>query len=186
MRRALALALAAAACAGCASAGGATRNGSTGAHAAAAQNASGNTITTEDGRVYTVASSGEALRLDDLSVRLVRVTFTRHAAVGVAPAGTTTYARATLRLRNTSKRRQVVRDTQIWMLDGLGHTFLAARAKLPQQLLGRALAPGQAALGTIVFPLPARRSATSLLVYRFADGRAIAHAKHMGLLRLPQ
>jgi hypothetical protein len=184
--RRLLLVLLAAACAGCASAGGATPASSPapgGRTAAAAARQSG-AVTASGGRVYVVARRGRTLRLDDVAVRVLRLAWRRHVTVSVVPPGTRIYAEARLRLTNLSARPQSVLPTQIWAVDDAGDTYLAADATVRPRLLRRILAPGQSAVGTLVFPLPDRAAASSLLVYRFADARRIAHARRIGLLRL--
>jgi hypothetical protein len=42
--------------------------------------------------------------------------------------------------------------------------------------------PGATVTGTLVYPAPQRETGY-LLVYRFADAKAIAKAKHVGLLK---
>ena len=130
------------------------------------------------GTVYTVAARGQTLRLDDISVRVLSVTWTRHAQVTVAPPGTRIFAVVRLVVGNPGHSPETVARTLIWLQAGA--PSLAAAGSL----IGANVPAGGSAHGTLVFGLPARPASPLLLVYRFADGEAIAHATHLGLLRL--
>jgi hypothetical protein len=181
MRRPLLALLVLATATACAGGGDGADTGASGAPATAAP-AGGTTISGPDERTYVVAKPGERLELDDLTARLVKFRWRRDAPVAAAPPGTRAYAEATIHLANTGRRPAVVRPTQIWLVDGAGNTYLpAARADLPDGLVGRRIAPGAAATGRVLFPTPARGEG-SVLVYRFADAEAIARATRAGLL----
>ncbi len=141
------------------------------------------TVTYTDGRVYTVAPLGHTLRLDDISVRVQSVVWRHSAKVGFTPPGTKVYGLVTLTVTNLSRSRQHVGLTQIWLRDAAGNPFLAAaQATIPKNLLTTPIPPGQSVTGTLVYPAP-RRESGYLLVYRFGDAKAIAKAKHVGLLK---
>jgi Domain of unknown function (DUF4352) len=187
VRTPLALLAVAACLAGCSSGGG-DSSAPAGPPSVSTLPTSGTAIYT-DGRVYTVAPSGSLLRLDDLSVRVQSVVWTRHVTFKEAgfapPPGTKIYSLVTLTVENRTHRRQTVGLTQIWLRDGSGHPHLAtAQAQVPRDLLSMRIGPGASVTGTLVYPTP-RRESGYLLVYRFADAKAIARARHVGLLRYP-
>lgn len=177
----LGLGLAAALLAGCGGGGShaATRSGPASVPIVSSLPRSGTVrLRSHPGTVYTVAAAGTTLRLDDISVRALSVDWTRHARVAVAPPGTRIYAVVRIAVGNPGRTPQPVARTQIWLQAGT--PSLAAGGSL----LGRRVPAGGGAVGTLVFGLPARPASPLLLVYRFADGAAIAHATHLGLLRL--
>ena len=140
------------------------------------------TVTYKDGKVYTVAPLGAKLVLDDVSVTVEAVEWTKHVDAPLPP-GTSIFGVVRVTLTNTSNVAQTVAPTQIWLLDAENHAFLSsAAAKVGHPLIGRALGPGQSATGTLVFPAPGRQTG-NLLVYRFGDATHIADAKHVGLIR---
>jgi Domain of unknown function (DUF4352) len=140
------------------------------------------TVTYTDGKVYTVAPLGSKLVLDDISVKVDGIEWTK-AIDAPLPPGTTIFGVVRVTITNTSKAAQTVAPTQIWLLDSKNHAFLASAAAHPGgALIGLALAPGQSGTGTLVFPAP-RRETGNLLVYQFADATRIAQAHHVGLVR---
>ena len=137
---------------------------------------------TYKGKVYTVAPLGSTLVLDDVSVKVEGVEWTKKVEAPLPPA-TSIFAVVRVTLTNTSGVTQTVAPTQIWLLDSKNHAFLAsAAAHVHDPLVGMGLGPGQSATGTLVFPAPGRQSG-NLLVYRFADATHIADANHVGLVR---
>jgi Domain of unknown function (DUF4352) len=180
VRRA-AIVLAAVLAAGCSGGGSGASAGSNTAPPSSTLPRSG-TVTYIDGKVYTVAPLGSKLVLDDVSVAVAGVQWTK-AIDAPLPPGTTIFGVVRLTVTNTSNATQTVAPTQIWLLDSNNHAFLAsAAAHVGRQLIGRSLGPGQSATGSIVFPAPGRQTG-NLLVYRFADATDIAHAHHVGLVR---
>ncbi len=135
-------------------------------------------LKTHPGTIYTVAAPGSTLRLDDISVRVLSIGWVRHAHVRVAPPGTHVYALVQLVIENPGHSPRPVARTLIWLQAGA--PSLAAGGSL----VGASVPAGGSAKGTLIFGLPARPAAPLLLVYRFADAAAIAHATHLGLLRL--
>jgi hypothetical protein len=167
--------------AGCAGSGGGTSNGPASAPPASTLPTSG-TVTYTDGRVYTVAPLHTALRLDDVVVRVRSVVWRPAVKVGFKPPGTTTYGLVTLTITNLTHTSQKVALTQIWLRNAAGAPYLAAAtASVPRNLLGLPILPGKSVTGTLVYPAPQRETGY-LLVYRFADAKAIAKAGHVGLL----
>jgi len=180
MRRAALLVVAVIA-AGCSSGGAATSGGSNTAPPSSTLPSSG-TVTYTDGKVYTVAPLGSKLVLDDVSVRVEAIEWTRDLKAPLPP-GTTVFGVVRVTLTNTSRVDQTVALTQIWLLDSKNHAFLASgAAQVDHPLIGTSLGPGQSATGTLVYPAPGRQTG-NLLVYRFADATDIAHASHVGLVR---
>lgn len=140
------------------------------------------TVTYKDGKVYTVAPLGAKLALDDVSVKVDGVEWVDRLGAPLPP-GTTIFGVVRLTVTNTSGVAQTVTPTQIWLLDPQNHAFLAsAAAQVDHPLIGMTIAPGKSATGTLAFPAPGREKG-NLLVYRFADSTAIAHAHHVGLVR---
>ncbi|MGH3140998.1 MAG: DUF4352 domain-containing protein [Gaiellales bacterium] len=182
MRRAIALLVAVIATAGCSGGGnGASSADSNTAPPSSTLPVSG-TVTYTDGKVYTVAPLGAKLVLDDVSVKVDGVEWTRHVDATLPP-GTTIFAVVRVTLTNTSGANQTVAPTQIWLLDSKNHAYFASpTAKVDHPLVGVSLAPGQTATGTLVYPTPGRQTG-NLLVYRFADATRIAEARHVGLVR---
>lgn len=135
-----------------------------------------------DGKVYTVAAPGRTLRLDNLTLRILGLEWRASVPGAIAPPGTKLYAVFRTRLGNASTTEAGnVSPTQIWLRNTLNHTFLASgTARVPHQLIGMTLAPGQTVTGTLVFPVPGRQQG-GLLVYRFGD--TPAHAGHVGVAR---
>jgi hypothetical protein len=142
------------------------------------------TVKLPDGRIYTVAAPGQPLRLDDVQVDLRRVRWSKSVKVTVAPPGTSDYAIVKASVTNRGKLTRKITLTQFWLLDPSRHEYLAVpSSNVPGNLVGRVVHPGQTVRGTLVYPTAGRFSAGTLLVYRFADSAAIAHAKHVGLAR---
>jgi hypothetical protein len=181
VRRPVALLLAVLAAAGCAGGGDAKSAGSNTAPPSSTLPFSG-TVTYTDGKVYTVAPLGSKLVLDDISVKVDGVEWTRHIDAPLLP-GTTIFGVVRVTLTNRSRADQTVAPTQIWLLDSENHAFLAsATAQVDHPLIGMSLGPGESTTGTLVYPTPGREEG-NLLVYRFADATAIARARHVGLVR---
>jgi hypothetical protein len=181
VRRLVALTVVALTLAGCAGSGGGTSNGPASAPPASTLPTSG-TVTYTDGRVYTVAPLHTALRLDDVVVRVRSVVWRPAVKVGFKPPGTTTYGLVTLTITNLTHTSQKVALTQIWLRNAAGAPYLAAAtANVPRNLFGLPIPAGKSVTGTLVYPAPQRETGY-LLVYRFADAKAIAKAKHVGLL----
>ncbi len=136
------------------------------------------------GRIYTVADVGQALQLDDISVRLRSIGWRHSVHVKVIPPGTTEYAVVTVTLTNRAAAINRVGLTQFWLLDANLHPFLAAvGAGVPRPLVGLAIAAGGTVTGQLVFPVPARFGNGTLLVYQFADAAAVVKATHVGVAR---
>jgi hypothetical protein len=169
--------------AGCSSGGGGSSAGPAGPPVVSQLPTSGTVRYKGDGRVYTIAPLGRILRLDDIDVQVHSVTYVRSVKVAFTPPGTKTYAVVKLTITNVSKKRQVIGPTQIWLRNANGFPYLAAQTtSVPKNLLTTPIPAGAAVTGTLVFPVPARETGY-LLVYRFADAKAIAKAKHVGLVK---
>jgi hypothetical protein len=181
VRRAALLLAAALAAAGCSGGGAATSGASNTAPPSSTLPVSG-TVTYTDGKVYTVAPLGSKLVLDDVSVKVDGIEWTRNVDAPLPP-GTTIFGVVRVTLTNTSGVAQTVAPTQIWLLDSKNHAFFASpTAQVDHPLVGMSIAPGQSATGTLVYPAPGRQKG-NLLVYRFADATHIAEARHVGLVR---
>jgi hypothetical protein len=182
MRRAgIALLAGALVAAGCSGGGSGGSAGSNTAPPSSTLPTSG-TVTYTDGKVYTVAPLGGKLVLDDVSVRVGGVAWSKGLGAPLPP-GTTIFGVVRLTVTNTSDVAQTIAPTQIWLLDSKNHAFLASpAAQVDHPLVGITLGPGQSATGTLAFPAPARETG-NLLVYRFADATRIARAQHVGLVR---
>jgi len=183
VRRVAILLLVAVAVAGCSGGGASSSGGSNPAPHSKTLPVSG-TVTYTDGKVYTVAPLGSTLVLDDVSVKVDGIEWTRDLKAPLPP-GTTIFAVVRLTLTNTSGADQTVAPTQIWLLDSKNHAYLtsaAAATEVDHPLLGVSIAPGKSATGTLVYPAPGREHG-NLLVYRFADATHIAQARHVGLVR---
>ena len=182
MRRAgIALLAGALVAAGCSGGGSGGSAGSNTAPPSSTLPTSG-TVTYTDGKVYTVAPLGAKLVLDDVSVRVGGVAWSKGLGAPLPP-GTTIFGVVRLTVTNTSDVAQTIAPTQIWLLDSKNHAFLASpAAQVDHPLIGMTLGPGQSATGTLAFPAPARETG-NLLVYRFADATRIARAQHVGLVR---
>jgi hypothetical protein len=188
VRRIAALVAVAACLAGCA-AGGSSSTGSSGPRRVATLPTSG-TVTFTDGRVYTVAPLGSVLRLDDIAVKVQGVAWKRKvdlgSVAGVAvkpPPGTKTFGVVRLTVTNRSTRPERLGVTQIWLRNAAGSPYLAsATARVPNNLLRTPIPAGKSVTGALVYPTP-REETGYLLVYRFDDSKAIAKARHVGLLR---
>lgn len=140
------------------------------------------TVTYTDGKVYTVAPRGSKLVLDDISVSVAGIEWTKGIGAPLPP-GTAIFGVVRATVTNTSDATQTIAPTQIWLLDSKNHAFLSsAGAELRHPLVGKSLGPGESATGSLVFPAPGRETG-NLLVYRFADATDIAHAHHVGLVR---
>jgi Domain of unknown function (DUF4352) len=184
VRRAAALLVIAAYLSGCSSGGSGSGAGSDADTAPPSSTLpTSGTVTYTDGRIYTVAPIGRVLRLDDITVQVDRVAWKRSVKGGFSPPGTKLYGLVTLTVANLTHASQQVRLTQIWLRDSAGNPHLASSgAEVPRNLLHVHIGAGRSATGTLVFPVP-RRESGYLLVYRFADAKAIAKARHVGLLR---
>ena len=183
MRR-LGLVLAAALlAAGCSSGGGGSSAGPAGPRVVTQLPTSGTVRYKGDGRIYTIAPLRRTLRLDDIDVQVRSVTYRRSVDVTFTPPGTKTFAVVTLTVTNVTKRRQVIGPTQIWLRNASGFPYLAALTKgTPKTLLTTPIPAGGSVTGELVFPVPQNETGY-LLVYRFADAKAIAKAKHVGLVK---
>ena len=181
MRRAALLAVVALALTACSGGGSGASSASNTAPPSSTLPVSG-TVTYKDGKVYTVAPLGEQLVLDDLSLKVDGVEWTKNVDAPLPP-GANIFGVVRATLTNRSDVAQTVAPTQIWLLDSENRAFLAsAAAKVDHPLLGASVGPGQSVTGTLVFPVPSRETG-NLLVYRFADATRIARAKHVGLVR---
>jgi Domain of unknown function (DUF4352) len=180
VRRAALLAAAVLVAAACSGGGSGASAGSNTAPPSSTLPVSG-TVTYKDGKVYTVAPLGKKLVLDDLSLTVDGVEWTKQIDAPLTP-GTTIFGVVRVTLTNRSDVTETVSPTQIWLLDSQNRAYLAsAAAKVDHPILGAALGPGQSATGTLVFPAPGRETG-NLLVYQFADATHIARAKHVGLI----
>ena len=183
MRRLIALVAAALVLAGCSSGGGGSSAGPSGPPVVTRLPTSGTVRYKGDGRIYTIAPLGRVLRLSDIDVQVRGVVYRRSVKVAFKPPGTTTFAVVTLTVTNTTKARQVIGPTQIWLRNPTGFPYLAAQTTaVPKNLLTTPIGAGAAVTGTLVFPVP-RHETGYLLVYRFGDAKAIAKAKHVGLVK---
>ena len=183
MRRVAALLVAAIAAPGAPAAGRRRRDGTNTAPPSSTLPVSG-TVTFTDGKVYTVAPLGSKLVLDDVSVKVDGIEWTRDLKAPLPP-GTTVFGVVRVTLTNTSGADQTVAPTQIWLLDSKNHAFLASAAtaaEVGHPLVGMSIGPGQSTTGTLVYPAPGRQNG-NLLVYRFGDATDIADARHVGLVR---
>jgi Domain of unknown function (DUF4352) len=188
VRRIAALVAVAACLAGCAS-GGSSQTGSSGPRRVATLPTSG-TVTFTDGRVYTVAPLGSVLHLDDIEVKVQGVAWKPKVDLGSVggvaikpPPGTRTFGVVTLTVTNRSNRPERLGVTQIWLRNAAGSPYLAsATARVPDNLLRTRIPAGRSVTGALVYPTP-REETGYLLVYRFDDSKAIAEARHVGLLR---
>jgi hypothetical protein len=134
-----------------------------------------------DGIVYTVAAPGQTLRLDNLTLRIVEMSWRTSVPGAIAPPGTRLYAVFRVRLGNTGTEAGTVTPTQLWLRNTINHTFLASgSAKVAHQLIGMTVQAGQTVTGSLVFPVPGKQQG-GLLVYRFGD--TPAKAKHVGVAR---
>lgn len=171
--------------AGCSSGGGGggSSAGPSGPPVATRLPTSGTVRYKGDGRIYTIAALGHPLRLDDIDVQVRSVTYRRSVNVKFTPPGTKTFAMVTLTVTNATKARQVIGPTQIWLRNATGFPYLAAQTTgVAGNLLATPIAAGATVTGTLVFPVPQRETGY-LLVYRFGDAKAIAKAKHVGLVK---
>jgi hypothetical protein len=143
------------------------------------------TVQLPDGRVYTVAAEGTPLVLDDIQVKLRSMKWVGSAGVSNPAPGTRAYAVLSLDVQNLTGTAQTIPVTQFWLLDAAMQEYLPqAKTNVPRPLVGMKVAPGVTVHGTLVFATPRRFAVGSLLVYRFADAASVAHAKHVGILRL--
>ena len=143
------------------------------------------TVQLPDGRVYTVAARGAPLVLDDIKVTLRSMRWVKSAGVSHPAPGTRAYAVVSLSVQNLGSSTQTIPITQFWLLDAALQEYLPqARTNVPRPLVGVKVAPGVTVHGTLVFATPRRFAVGMLLVYRFVDAANVAHAKHVGILRL--
>jgi uncharacterized protein DUF4352 len=134
--------------------------------------------------VYTVSAPGSPLALDDIRVRLGSLRWTPVTNSATLPPGMHVLGAVTLTVTNLGRSPHTVLPTQFWLLDAGRQEFLAqAGTHVAGGLIGKRIPPGASRTGTLVFPTPRRFSTGTVLVYRFADAAAIAHAEHVGLLR---
>jgi hypothetical protein len=175
---ALVLALAMAGCSGNSAGAPASSSGAASSVPTATSLPASGTVQLPDHRIYTVVAAGATLRLADLTLRIDRLTWHRGAGTQPAPLGARVHAVAEVTIRNIGERDAKLLPTQIWLLDEGNRTHLAA----PGGLIGRRVAAGATVHGRLVFPMPGRAPG-SLLVYTFADARAIADATHVGVAR---
>jgi hypothetical protein len=175
----VAILLATAACSGGSS--GATSAGSGPSAPTATVLPASGTAKLSDGITYTVAAPGTTLRLDNLALRIIGLSWEKHVPVTVTPPGTRTFAVFTVSVTNGGNQAATVQPTQVWLRTMLNHTYLAAPgANTPRPLIGRQLQAGERVTGTLAFPLPGRQQG-GLLVYRFGD--TPAGARHVGIAR---
>jgi hypothetical protein len=84
---------------------------------------------------------------------------------------------------NRTSKPQKVGPTQIWLIDAGMQVFLGSPgAQVSHPVIGHTIPPGGRYTGSLTFGLP-RRLPGGLLVYRFADAKAIAHAQRVGVAR---
>ena len=141
------------------------------------------TVQLPDHRIYTVAPLGQTLTLDDIALKIHVVRWRRSVPGAVATPGTAMFAIIEVSVTNRSSKAQKVGPTQIWLIDQANQPFLASPlAKVARPVIGQPIAPGKTFTGNLAYGLP-RRFPGSLLVYRFADADAIAHAKQVGVAR---
>jgi hypothetical protein len=133
---------------------------------------------------YTVAKPGTELKLGDITVRVMNVTWHRHVPLkpgSVVIPGTRAYAVARLRVTNTGAKAGTVLPTQFWLIDPNRREYVTQRAVVPDPLIGVTIAPGKTAVGSVVYGTPRRFPSGAVLVYQFADAAAIASATNIGL-----
>lgn len=172
----------AAACNGGSSSGGPSTSHGPTVPQASTLPASG-TVQLPDHRIYTVAPLGQTLTLDDIALKIHRVRWRRSVPRAAASPGTSVFAVIEVSVTNRTTTAQKVGPTQIWLIDQANQPFLASPlARVARPVIGQPIAPGKTFTGNLAFGLP-RRIPGSLLVYRFADSNAIAHAKRVGVAR---
>ena len=143
------------------------------------------TVQLPNGTVYTVAAKGTSLVLDDIKVTLRTMRWVKSAGVSNPAPGTQAYAVVSLSVQNLSATAHTIPVTQFWLLDAGLHEYVAqARTNVPRPLVGMKVEPGVTVHGTLVYGTPRRFAVGMLLVYRFADAARVAHATHVGILRL--
>jgi hypothetical protein len=133
--------------------------------------------------IYKVVPPRQELTLDDIALKIHRLSWGRTVKGAVKSPGTSIYAVLQVTVTNRSSKPQRVGPTQIWLIDDAMNVFLASpQAQVPNPVIGHPIAPGGSFTGNLTFGLP-RRLPGGLLVYRFADADAIAHAKQVGVAR---
>jgi hypothetical protein len=133
--------------------------------------------------IYTVVPPGQTLRLDDIAVKIHNVSWARTVKGAIRPPGTSIFAVVAVSVTNRTGNSQTVGPTQIWLIDPGMQVFLASpQAQVPRPVINHSIPPGGTYTGYLTFGLP-RRVPGGLLVYRFADADAIAHAKRVGVAR---
>ena len=133
--------------------------------------------------IYTVVPMGQTLKLDDIALKIHNVVWQRHVKGTIAPPGTSIFAVVVVSITNRTARAQRVGPTQIWLIDAAMQVFLASpAARVPRPVIGHPIPAGGTYTGRLTFALP-RRLPGGLLVYRFADADAIAHARQVGVAR---
>jgi hypothetical protein len=178
----LVILMAAAACSGGSSAGSSDESSGPTVPQATTLPASG-TVQLPNHLIYTVVPPGQTLRLDDIALKIHHISWSRTVPGAVKPPGTSTFAIVDVTVANRTSKPQKVGPTQIWLIDAAAQPFLASpAARVPRPVIGRPIAPGASYTGNLTFGLP-RRLPGGLLVYRFADADAIAHAKQVGVAR---
>ena len=171
----------AAACSGGSSAGSSSTHGPTVPQATTLP-ASG-TVQLPNHLIYTVVPAGQTLQLDDIALKILNVGWTRTVKGAVKPPGTTIFAIVAVTITNRTSKTQKVGPTQIWLIDPGMQVFLSSpAAQVPRPVVGHPIPAGGTYTGHLVFALP-RKVPGGLLVYRFADADAIAHAKRVGVAR---
>jgi hypothetical protein len=139
------------------------------------------TVKLSDGITYTVVTPRATLKLDNVTLRINHVAWSRHISVAVEPPGTRIYGVFSVTVSNRSDQDVTLGLTQIWLRNEGNRPFLAAgQAGVPKPLVGASLPAGGTVTGTLVFPLPSKL-AGGLLLYRLGD--LPATAKHVGIAR---
>jgi hypothetical protein len=178
----LAMLLLAAACSGGGSASGGTPATSSAPSVPTAETLPrSGTVKLSDGIIYTVVAPGATLKLDNVTLRINHVAWSRHISVAAEPPGTRIYGVFSVTVGNRSDQDVTLGLTQIWLRNEGNRPFLAAgQAGVPTPLVGAALPAGGTVTGTLVFPLPSKLEG-GLLLYRLGD--LPATAKHVWIAR---
>ena len=131
---------------------------------------------------YTIAKSGTPLKLGDITVRVVSVSWPKGVSVGVAIPGLDKYAVVKLAVTNTGTEPGKIAATQFWLLDAARQEYLASlKNNVSHKLIGLDVAEGATVTGNLVFPTPRKFTTGSVLTYQFKDALAIAKATQIGL-----
>jgi hypothetical protein len=127
--------------------------------------------------------AGRTLRLDDIALQIHHVSWARTVPGAIKPPGTSVFAVVEVTVTNRTSKPQTVGPTQIWLIDAGMQVFLGSpHAQVSRPVFGHPIPPGGSYTGNLTFGLP-RRLPGGLLVYRFADANAIAHAQRVGVAR---